>query len=265
SGLRDLRARGFYLSPAREGWVDDPQGIDFIVHPRGTGPREGEVLHRISVVDERECIAFRNIQGITLAVVDEESDITYFETSRFEPNGVVKSKPPQASGELFGDRILVWDPPVELHERRFYGQLLSNRSGETGPLQLSLVEGAHLATQGQLELVSNEESIVKRGRTVEGEHFDRRLRIYQELRSRGLVPKTGFKFGADFRVYGEFTTVEEMGHSDFLVRVISPDYEVAPRDLALDVRLAHGVRKQMVFARPTEDEICWLAVSRLTP
>ncbi len=53
---KDLRDRGFYLSPAREGWpgVADAAGADFLVYPRGKGPWDGEVEHRVRVVGERE-------------------------------------------------------------------------------------------------------------------------------------------------------------------------------------------------------------------
>jgi len=82
-----------------------------------------------------------------------------------------------------------------------------------------------------------------------------------------MVPKTGFKFGADFRVYGDVESVDELGHSELLVRVLSAGHDFEPRELSLDVRLAHGVRKRMVFALddPSADTIRWLSVSRLTP
>ena len=136
-------------------------------------------------------------------------------------------------------------------------------------MHLSLVEGAYLAARGALSLPGDRgvEALLERGRDVEGARFDRRLRAYSALRDRGAVPKTGFKFGADFRVYREVTDVDDLGHSEFLVRVVPLDAAFAPRDLALDVRLAHGVRKRMVFALDAvnEDTIRWRAVSRLTP
>jgi tRNA-intron endonuclease len=39
----DLRDRGFYLTPARDGWVDAPEGADFVVYPRGKGPWEARL------------------------------------------------------------------------------------------------------------------------------------------------------------------------------------------------------------------------------
>jgi tRNA-intron endonuclease len=49
------------------------------------------------------------------------------------------------------------------------------------------------------------------------------------------------------------------------VRVFDRAHTFAPRDLALDVRLAHGVRKRMVYALTGPETVAWLTVSRLTP
>jgi len=116
---------------------------------------------------------------------------------------------------------------------------------------------------------------------VEGERFDRRLAVYKRLREADTVPKTGFKFGADFRTYLEVKSVEDLPHSEHLVRVVEPNHRFSPRELSLDVRLAGGVRKEMVFALAgTGDEgssdggdrdgdadsgIEWVSVGRLTP
>jgi len=161
---------------------------------------------------------------------------------------------------------VVWDPPADLHYRGFYGRPLEGRDEDADePLQLSLVEAAYLAAEGALALDLRD--VVERGRAVEGERFDRRLRTYRALRDGGLVPKTGFKFGADFRVYETVESLDELGHAEFLVRVLPPDYDFEPRDLALDVRLAHGVRKEMLFARHAAEgaDPSWLSVRRLTP
>jgi len=67
-------------------------------------------------------------------------------------------------------------------------------------------------------------------------------------------------------VYESFSTVSDLSHSDSLVRVVPRDHTVFPRDLSLDVRLAGGVRKRMVFALTgANGGIDWLSVARLTP
>ena len=267
---KDLRERGFYLSPARDGWVSEPPAwADFVVYPRGSGPQHGEHEYAIRVVGERESIPATDLEPGVLAVVDEESELTYFRIEQPTLDGTSRqSLPDRVRGEVLADRVVLWDPPVELYRKGFFGQPLDGRESVTGTLQLSLVEGAYLAELGVLDVDGGFEALVSRGQAVEGDRFDRRLWAYTTLRSRGLVPKTGFKFGADFRTYAHVESVDELGHSELLVRVLPPEHTVSPRDLALDVRLAHGVRKRMVFAlAPANDhtEPSWLAVSRLTP
>lgn len=265
----DLRDRGFYLAPDRRPWWTDPGDGDFVVFPRGKGPGDGDVKHRVRVVDERATIPDADLGETVLAVVDEESEITYLDVDPLDPDGDTDfDAPAGVEGVLLDDRVLVWDPPGRLHERGFYGQPLGGRAAEYDALQLSLLEAAYLAARGVLDLGDADvESVVERGRAGEGDRFDRRLRVYRALRDRGMVPKTGFKFGADFRVYSDVESVEDLGHSELLVRALPAGHAFAPRDLSLDVRLAHGVRKRMVFALddPSADTIRWLSVSRLTP
>ena len=280
---KDLRDRGFYLSPTRDEWVADTTG-DFVVYPRGEGPWDDAVAYRVRAVSERADVTAGTLRTLAgedgpdgaseagvLAVVDEESELTYLEVTTPSVSGSTDHDLPPVSGDLLADRVLVWEPPTDLHDRAFYGQRLDDNGGA---VQLSLVEAAYLARRDSLELVddgdsdaaTDEGAVIERGREVEGERFDRRLQVYSELRSSGVVPKTGFKFGADFRTYADVESVDNLGHSELLVRVLPPTYAFAPRDLALDVRLAHGVRKRMVFAlTDANDGIEWLSVSRLTP
>jgi tRNA-intron endonuclease len=279
----DLRDRGFYLSPAREDWIDAPRSnTDFVVYPRGKGPWDDAVLYRIRVVGERADVPAEELGDVVLAVVDEESEITYLETDSADLRGSSGTDLPRGvSADLLDDRVLVWDPPEVLHDRGFYGQPLDDgdpNRDRPSALQLSLVEAAYLAAEGVLSLNADgagsgeaddggggPEAVRERGREVEGRRFDRRLRVYRALRERGVVPKTGFKFGADFRTYADVESVSNLGHSECLVRVLPDDHTFSPRDLALDVRLAHGVRKRMIFALVDGSSLSWVSVGRLTP
>jgi tRNA-intron endonuclease len=264
---KDLRDRGFYLSPARDGWTDDEAvekpSLDFVVYPRGSGPWDDAVEYRVAVVGERATVPAAGLGDHVLAVVDEESELTYLETSRPDVSGSTSiSLPEGVPAELLSDRVFVPDAPEPLYEQGFYGQWLDENSGDV--LQLSLLEAAYLARQGAIAVEGGADAVVACGHEAEGERFDRRLRVYERLREAGVVPKTGFKFGADFRTYAHVESVENLGHSELLVRVFDRDHAFSPRDLALDVRLAHGVRKTMVFALCGED-VEWLSVERLTP
>ncbi|WP_436346140.1 tRNA-intron lyase [Natronorubrum sp. FCH18a] len=265
----DLRSRGFYLSPAAEPWVPDPpEGtLDFAVFPRGKGPRDGEVEYALRVIGERTDVPASELEDGVLAVVDEESEITYFDVSPRDPSGSStpdSSLPDGCEADLLADRVVVWEPPLDLYETTFYGQPLEGREYDEPTLQCSLLEAAYLAERGAIDL--DPAAVRDRGHEVEGERFARRLAVYTELRERDVVPKTGYKFGADFRTYAEVESVENLGHSELLIRVHPDGYVFEPRDLALDVRLAHGVRKTIVFALVDADEgIDWWSVERLTP
>ncbi|MFO8114717.1 MAG: tRNA-intron lyase [Halorubrum sp.] len=307
----DLRDRGFYLSPAREPWpggdADVADAVDFVAYQRGSTPDTGDVKYPVQVVGERESLRAAGLVGRTLAVVDEESDITYFAATEGRIEGATDYEPPERlDGVLLSDRVVVWDAPDPLYERGFYGQPLTGRAAAVeGAIQLSLVEAASLAADGVLSLSASvgaagdgsvgtadgttpdgpAAAVVARGRDVEGERFDRRLAVYKRLRAADAVPKTGFKFGADFRTYLDVETVEDLPHSEHLVRVVDADHRFSPRELSLDVRLAGGVRKEMVFALTSveggeggdgdtpEDagdavrdaDVEWLSVGRLTP
>jgi len=270
----DLRDRGFYLSPAREGWPGDDgdELTDLTVYPRGTKPGDGDAAHRVVVRGERASIPAAEIRGVTLAVVDEESEISYLETGLPDFDGGTTYQPPDSlDGSLIEDRVVVWDAPDGFYDHGFYGQPLTAREAIVdSAVQLSLVEAAGLAAEGHLDLKGVDgpavDAISERGRAVEGERFDRRLAVYRALRSRQVVPKTGYKFGADFRTYNTVESVDELPHSELLVRVVEADHAFDPRELSLDVRLAGGVRKRMVFALTTaKGEVEWLTVSRLTP
>ncbi|WP_207586198.1 tRNA-intron lyase [Halomontanus rarus] len=272
----DLRSRGFYLSPAREPWIGETLECDFAVFPRGKGPTDGVVEYPLRIVGERTDIPAGALEEGVLAVVDEESEITYFEVDRREISGTSeRSLPTGVEADLLADRVVVWEPPLELYERTFYGQPLEGREYDEPTLQCSLVEAAHLAERGAIDIEA--ETVLERGREVEGERFDRRLAVYETLRECGVVPKTGYKFGADFRTYSDVESVDDLGHSELLLRVLPASHVFEPRDLALDVRLAHGVRKTMVFALVKNgseggggdgDEnaaIEWWSLERLTP
>lgn len=275
----DLRDRGFYISPNRDGWPgDDPNdAVDFAVFDRGTDPEDGQIAYRIRVVGEREHVPAAGLAGTVLAIVDEESDLTYFEATIPDLDGGTEYDSPEGLvGTLLDDRVVVWDAPESLYEHGFYGQPLTARAAQVeGALQLSLLEAASLAGDGRLALRDEDgaagdaagarETIVARGRAVEGDRFDRRLTVYEDLRGRRMVPKTGYKFGADFRTYETVETVEDLPHSEQLVRVVEPDHVFDPRALSLDVRLAGGVRKRMVFALTDASFTDYLSVARLTP
>ena len=261
---RDFRERGFYLSP----WTNDGT-VDFVVFSRGSDPVDGEVAYEVRVVDERHPIPVTELEPGVLAVVDEEGEIGYIAVDRTSWEGTAPVPTAQhVPAALAGTRVITTQATPELYGESFFGQPVGGRDALEAPLQLSLIEAVYLAEHDVIELEADLDSLYARGRDLESDRFDRRLAVYRALRGAGVVPKTGYKFGADFRVYRAFTSTEEMTHSEELVRILEPDDVLLPHELALDIRLAHGVGKRMVFALPSGSDdtaITWISIARLTP
>jgi tRNA-intron endonuclease len=166
---------------------------------------------------------------------------------------------------LLEDRVVLWDAEASsrLHQHGFYGKPVGER------LQLSLVESAYLLEKGLIQLNDRSgdslclESLLVRARQIESD-FDLKFSVYKDLRDKKLVVKTGFKFGTHFRVYKQVEGTRKAPHSEYLVHTIPEDHIFLPPVLSRAVRLAHSVRKQMVFAYP-DVEVRYLEIRRLKP
>ena len=75
---------------------------------------------------------------------------------------------------------------------------------------------------------------------------------YKDLKNRGYIIKTGFKYGSEFRLY-ERGTGPGHAHSDFLVKVLYETNEVNVLDFASYVRVSHGVNKKLLLAVVDDD------------
>ena len=169
---------------------------------------------------------------------------------------------------LLENKIIVakgWD---ELAERS-YGKLIGSR------LELSLVEALYLLERGKIKLskagknvnfVGLMEFAIKKDKRIHEKYI-----VYADLRGSGLVVKTGFKFGCDFRVYQRGVSVKrgpkDAGeHTKWIVFAIPEDYRCSFVELSRAVRLAHSIRARMLWAIvDNEDGATYYEVIRMKP
>ena len=107
--------------------------------------------------------------------------------------------------------------PIALHEKSHFGNLKEDR------LELSLIEDL----------------------------FGKFL-VYSDLKNRGYVIKTGFKYGSEFRLYDRGLAPGK-GHSNYLVKVVYEKYNIDALDFASYVRVSHGVNKNLLLAVVDDD------------
>ncbi|WP_458453878.1 tRNA-intron lyase [Methanobrevibacter sp.] len=138
--------------------------------------------------------------------------------------------------------------PVALHEKSKFGKIEANF------LHLSLIEACYLLEKGRLNVYEDDVKcsidylidLIKE-REIYGKYI-----VYRDLKDRGYVIKTGFKYGSEFRLYDRGGGPGQ-GHSDYLVKIIFENYNVNALNLASYVRVSHGVNKQLLLAIVDED------------
>lgn len=162
---------------------------------------------------------------------------------------------------LFEDRVVVDDEPsINRLQQKGFGRI------SEGKLELSLLEALYLVENGSLKVKINGKNVVASDLTSRAleEDFPLRYRVYRDLRERGYIIKTGFKFGAHFRVYerGEFPKE----HSKYLVHCTKESDIISFPELSRSVRLAEGVKKAFVFAVVDEEgDVTYYSINRMTP
>ena len=196
---------------------------------------------------------------VIAAIVDEEGDITYYFIKKYKMKGKFEESEYEGKIYMLNDRCAVWDEKLmnKLTEN-FIGKVVGNF------MQLSLMETAYVGERGG--------SIIRNGRKIGVKTFiryardiqqdiEKRLMVYKKLREDGLIPKTGFKFGSHFRVYDDSP---DKTHAPYLVHVVDSKYKASWAEISRAVRLAHSVKKDMVFA-VVDNEINYLRIKRITP
>jgi len=266
---RDLRQRGYVVEPQ-----DGP--VDFHVLPRGGAPRKTPSKYWVRALSERAVFDLAELlqraeeaasvrKSLLLGLVDEESDVTYYAVREAAPRGHLPS--PKVSEEVLayfqGDRAVVLDEEQakHLHEAGYFGKIVGRR------LQLSLLETAFLLKAGLIEVRNADTDrpirlprLLREAKAIQPD-FALRLQAYEDLTARGVISKTGFKYGAHFRAYEGDPAVH---HAKYLVHVVPKGHRGAWPEISRAVRLAHGVKKQILFGEVGAD-VRYVKLERVRP
>ncbi len=254
---KDMRSRGYVLKEA-----SDP--ASFRVFPRGGGPGQTPTKYWLCTHREKEIFYLKNILAadkkisnlgkITMmALVDEEGDVTYYRFSTIDLKGRVnKYRGKKLKGHIYGDNCIIKRDYEELHDKNFYG--FKDRQG----LKLSFYETLYLTDRSILEVDTNALEELH----SEKEDFELMNKVYRDLRERGMIPKTGFKYGAQFRAYAG--NPDDI-HAEYIVQPVKKDHVCRWYEVSRAVRVAHSVRKDFIFGIQDDDGVSYLKIKRETP
>ena len=258
---RDLRERGYVVQTGPH---------DFRVFKRGEKPGTGESLYLVRVLSERdpiwfeklieEVVASRNMRKqYVLAVVDDEEELTYYEIKiqkLAEPSNYSPEISP-IEATLVGKSAMVMAPAHSDLEKSGFGKRLDDER-----LMLAPVELLYLMGKGIIVLKKGHTPVTTREYFALAAETDGELtgkdKVYTELRGHNFTPRTGYKFGHHFRVY-----CGKNVHSDMLVHAVEKEAPLPMSVISRSVRMAHSVKKKMLFGAVHSNGIQFVEFARI--
>jgi len=196
----------------------------------------------------------------TLVEAEDINDKEYVEP---EPVKVV------VDTALEEDKVAAAENWEHVYEPGFYGKHLGNR------LELALVEAALLLKRGRIRVFKDGKQMtfqeIYSHATQLDKRFPHKYRVYEDLRERGLLVRTGFKFGCDYRVYERGVQLKKgpksaKEHTKWIVFSVPEDFTMSFQELSRSVRLAHNIRARMLWAIVDNEGDCtYYMVTRHKP
>ncbi|MFW9923462.1 MAG: tRNA-intron lyase [Candidatus Thorarchaeota archaeon] len=160
-------------------------------------------------------------------------------------------------GELIEDRVMIWNHTDGslIYNNGFFGKPVGIRKPKGDeydrPVELSLIEAYYLTKNNKIQIKDGKnkqklslEDLFKIGSGMIS-LFEEKMLIYEDIRKRGLIPRPGLKFGADFAVYNQGPGLD---HSPYVITALPRGSELTAMELVRAGRLATSVRKKFVIA-----------------
>ncbi|HJJ55498.1 MAG TPA: tRNA-intron lyase [Methanocorpusculum sp.] len=264
---RDLRERGFVVTPGPH---------DYRVFPRGKRPGTGESKQLVRILSERNNVDILTIlheaktaenmrKQFILAVVDDEHELTYYEIriNNFESIHTDIDTIPYIQATLAGVPAYVIDNgngDIKKLNEMWYGKMLDDKRLFLTPLEIS-----YLLELNKIKLIPDIQKSEYTDLALKYDpEFNSKMVVYQYLRNKGYLPRTGYKYGHFLRVY-----TKNKKHSEMLVHIFTQENNVSMSLISRSVRLAHSVKKKMLFAcisntdNNTDNNILFIEFTRI--
>ncbi len=161
---------------------------------------------------------------------------------------------------------------IIVKEKKLKDTLIQSGFGENTSKEfvLDLLEGAFLIEKEKLDLQDidgkkiSEDELVKIALKSDKKFYSK-LVVYRDLRERGFVVKTGYKFGFDLRVYPRGKKPGEE-HTQWVVNVTTQDEKFSIPEMSRMVRLSGNLKTAVLQAVvDSENDINYYEIKRITP
>ena len=181
-------------------------------------------------------------------------------------------------GELVENRVIIWKPEaVALYDESGFGKPLPEE--KPNRVELDLVEATYLLEKEKIKVFvkKNErkkkikfKDLMEIGTKLVNE-FHAQFVVFRDLRERGYLVKTGYKFGAHFRLYERGVKLKRgpkaaHEHTKAIVHAVAEESAFSLPEMSRAVRLAHNIRATMWWAVvDKEGDVTYYQLARITP
>ncbi len=168
--------------------------------------------------------------------------------------------------------VFLIENKVLIEDNKIISQLVQKGFGEKNGkiLVLDLNEALFLLENKKIKIKDSKNKTVSKKKIVSlGEKIDKKFysvyTVFTDLRNRGYVVKTGYKFGFHFRVYPRGKKAGQ-AHSKWVVTVLTQNDKINLVDFSKMVRLSGNIHTKLLLAVvDSENDISYYETERITP
>lgn len=181
-----------------------------------------------------------------------------------------------ATAELLENKVIIWNEREAnaVYVDKYFGKFIIEDKKKF--LQLSLEEAMMLLEREHIIVkeknkVLNHKTLYERCCEIDRE-FPQKFAVYKDLRNRGYIVKSGFKFGTHFRVYERGVNPYREGeksikeHTKYNVHAVPENIAWSLQEWSRYVRLSQNIRALALLAVVDEEgEVTYYKIMRIRP
>ncbi len=181
-----------------------------------------------------------------------------------------------ATAELLKDSVVIWKSSEwkTVFEEKYFGKVIEEEKKKylllSLPETMLLLEREHITLKKGKKTLSFDE-FYKICCEIDAE-FPHKYAVYRDLRNRGYIVKSGFKFGTHFRVYDRGVNPYKGGqkilkeHTKFNVHAVSESHSCSYAEWSRYVRLSQNIRaKALLAVVDAEGDVTYYNIVRMRP
>ncbi|MBU4246335.1 MAG: tRNA-intron lyase [Nanoarchaeota archaeon] len=216
------------------------------------------------------------LTGESLELIENSKVSDTIEMQKPEAQPLFKIGEILANAEFLESKVVVWskDEGNRIYSEKYFGKWIDEE--KVTYLQLSLEEAMLLIDRGHIKINYEGKPITSQvfyeKCMIVDKEFPQKFTVYRDLRNRGYIVKSGFKFGTHFRVYDRGVNPYKEGsketkeHTKYNVHAYSENHMLMPQEWSRYVRLSHNIRATALMAIVDEEgDVTYYKIIRTKP